>query len=220
METQFWIGFANMVVLDLVLSGDNAMVIGLAARYLPERQRKQAILYGTLAAVLLRVTLTGLAAWLLLIPFLQSLGGLLLLWIAVKLLLQDGRDPGVSPGRTLRDVVKTIIVADVVMSLDNVLAVAGAAQGSFVLILFGLGLSIPILMWGSQLVVIIVKKIPWIVYVGSGILGYTAGQLIVKDPIIEEGFLLSRIIPVLLTVIVLIVGPLWRRFRAASHHSV
>ncbi len=218
METQFWIGFANIVVLDLVLSGDNAMVIGMAARNLPEKQRKQAILFGTLAAVLLRVTLTALAAWLLLIPFLQSMGGLLLLWIAVKLLIQDDRGPGVSPGKTMRDVVKTIIIADVVMSLDNVLAVAGAAQGDFFLVLFGLGLSIPILMWGSQLVIIIIKKIPWIIYVGSGILGYTAGQLIVKDPLINEGYLLSHLIPIFLTVAVLIVGPIWRRLRA-SHQS-
>ncbi len=219
METQFWIGFVNIVVLDLVLSGDNAMVIGMAARNLPEKQRKQAILFGTIAAVLLRVTLTALAAWLLLIPFLQSIGGLLLLWIAVKLLLQDERGPGVSPGKTMRDVVRTIIVADVVMSLDNVLAVAGAAQGDFFLVLFGLGLSIPILMWGSQLVIIIIKKIPWIIYVGSGILGYTAGQLIVKDPLIKEGYLLSHLIPIILTVAVLIVGPILRRLRA-SHQSV
>lgn len=219
METQFWIGFVNIVVLDLVLSGDNAMVIGMAARNLPEKQRKQAILFGTIAAVLLRVTLTALAAWLLLIPFLQSIGGLLLLWIAVKLLLQDERGPGVSPGKTMRDVVRTIIVADVVMSLDNVLAVAGAAQGDFFLVLFGLGLSIPILMWGSQLVIIIIKKIPWIIYVGSGILGYTAGQLIVKDPLIKEGYLLSHLIPIILTVAVLIVGPILRRLRA-SHQSI
>lgn len=118
----------------------------------------------------------------------------------------------------MRDVVKTIIIADVVMSLDNVLAVAGAAQGDFFLVLFGLGLSIPILMWGSQLVIIIIKKIPWIIYVGSGILGYTAGQLIVKDPLINEGYLLSHLIPIFLTVAVLIVGPIWRRLRA-SHQS-
>ncbi|SEN06363.1 TerC family protein [Lihuaxuella thermophila] len=216
MDTQFWIGFFNIIILDIILSGDNAVVIGMAARNLPEHQRKKAILFGAGAAVLLRASLTAIATYLLKVPLLMTVGGLLLLWIAVKLLLEEGEDAHVSGGDNLRSAIKTIIVADVVMSLDNVLAVAGAAHGNIFLVLFGLALSIPIIMWGSKLIASLLNKLPWLVYVGSAILGYTAGQLIVEDPLIEKYLLrglhpLPEVIPVILAIIVVIAGLTLRR---------
>ncbi|WP_124727770.1 TerC family protein [Staphylospora marina] len=184
-DTAFWLGFVNIIIIDIILSGDNAVVIGMAARNLPEHQRKKAILFGAAAAVFLRASLTAVAAYLLNIPFLMSVGGLLLLWIAVKLLVDEEESTQVTAGSSMRSAIKTIVIADVVMSLDNVLAVAGAAHGNLLLILFGLALSIPIIMWGSKLIASIMNRLPWLVYLGSAILGYTAGELILKDPFIS-----------------------------------
>lgn len=219
MDAQFWFGFFNIIILDLVLSGDNAVVIGMAARKLPDRQRKQAIWYGTGAAVLLRVTLTLIAVWLLKVPLLKTVGGLLLIWIAIKLLADEGEEADIHVGQGLRSAIKTIIVADIVMSLDNVLAVAGAAHGNFWLVLFGLALSIPLLMWGSKTVASIMNRLPWLVYVGAGILAYTAGQLIVDDPVIHENVIvyaefLSWLIPTALVLLVLWVGHAWKEARS------
>lgn len=220
MDAQFWIGFVNIIILDLVLSGDNAVVIGMAARRLPKPQQRKAIWYGTLAAVLLRVTLTFIAVWLLKVPLLKTLGGLLLIWIAIKLLADEGGNTEVSMGSGMKDAIKTIIVADVVMSLDNVLAVAGASRGNFWLVLFGLALSIPILMWGSKLVASVMNRLPWLAYVGAGILGYTAGKLVVEDPIIHERMIaqmpyLTWVAPFALIWVVLIVGHLWKKSRTS-----
>jgi YjbE family integral membrane protein len=196
----FWFGFFNILVLDILLSGDNAVIIGMAARNLPEHQRKKAIVLGSGVAVFLRASLTAIAAYLLKIPLIMTIGGILLLWIAVKLLLEEDEDTHVSVGTSLKSAIKTIIVADVVMSLDNVLAVAGAAHGSMILVLFGLGLSIPIIMWGSRLIASLLNKLPWLNFVGAAILGYTAGELIVGDPLIENMLdgqdLLNSAIPV------------------------
>ncbi|PTX65015.1 YjbE family integral membrane protein [Melghirimyces profundicolus] len=219
MDAQFWIGFVNIIILDLVLSGDNAVVIGMAARRLPEKQRKQAIVWGTAAAVALRVTLTLIAVWLLKVPLLKTVGGLLLLWIALQLLADEEGEAELSVGHGFKSAIKTIIVADVVMSLDNVLAVAGAAHGNFWLVLFGLALSIPILMWGSKVVASIMNRLPWLVYVGSGILAYTAGQLIVEDPIIHNSIIrqaefLSWLTPAALIILVLFIGRVWKERRS------
>jgi YjbE family integral membrane protein len=216
LDTQFLIGFINIIILDLVLSGDNAVVIGMAARALPERQRKKAIIFGTSAAIVLRVALTGIAAYLLNIPLLMSVGGLVLLWIAVKLVTEEDDETEVHVGRGLKEAIKTIIVADVVMSLDNVLAVAGASHGDFWLVLFGLMLSIPIIMWGSRIIAVMMNKLPWLVYVGSAILGYTAGQLIVEDPIIHQQFVesvsaLTWALPLTLALLVVIAGGALKR---------
>ncbi|GGA35571.1 membrane protein [Kroppenstedtia guangzhouensis] len=220
MDAQFWIGFFNIIILDLVLSGDNAVVIGMAARRLPDKQRRQAIIYGTGAAVFLRIALTLIAVWLLKIPLLKTVGGLLLLWIALKLLADEGGEAEVDMGDGLKAAIKTIIIADVVMSLDNVLAVAGAARGNIWLVLFGLALSIPILMWGSKLVAVIINRLPWLVYVGAGILAYTAGQLIVEDPIVHDHIIryvefLSWLTPVALILLVLMVGHFWKEHRSS-----
>jgi YjbE family integral membrane protein len=210
-DTAFWIGFFNIIILDLLLSGDNAVVIGMAARNLPEHQRKKAVIFGAGMAVILRASLTAIAAYLLKIPLIMTVGGMLLLWIAVNLLAEEEEDTEIALGRTLKSAIKTIIVADVVMSLDNVLAVAGAAHGSIILVLFGLALSIPIIMWGSGMVAALLNRLPWLTYVGTAILGYTAGELIVEDPVISSYLLngqdyLDTAIPVVLAVLVMIGG--------------
>jgi len=228
METQwfadsaFWIGFINIIIADIVLSGDNAVVIGMAARKLPEHQRKKAIILGAGAAVLLRATLTAVATYLLKIPLLMTIGGLLLLWIAVKLMHGEDGNTHVAVGSDMKSAIKTIIVADVVMSLDNVLAVAGAAHGNVFLVLFGLALSIPLIMWGSKLIASIMNKMPWLIYVGAGVLGFTAGQMMVEDPMIEKNLLhgqelLITGIPLLLAAVVVIAGIAWKKWNAKHH---
>ncbi|TCP65428.1 TerC family protein [Baia soyae] len=217
MDTQFWLSFFNIIVLDLILSGDNAVVIGMVARNLPEDKQKKAILFGAGTAIVLRATLTAIAAYVLNIPFLMSIGGLLLLWIAVKLLVEDnGEGTHVESHQDLRGAIKTIVIADVVMSLDNVLAVAGVAHGNIYLVLFGLALSIPIIMWGSRLIAKVMNHLPWLTYVGSAILGYTAGGLIVGDKLIAKYFVqglesLKFLIPIALAVIVVLVGILLKK---------
>lgn len=224
-DSHFWIGFINIILIDLILSGDNAVVIGMAARNLPVEQRKKAILIGAGAAVLLRAALTAVATYLLKIPLLMTAGGILLLWVAVKLLVEQEDDSHVTVGTNLRNAIKTIIVADVVMSLDNVLAVAGAAHGNLFLVVFGLALSIPLIMWGSKLIAGILNRFAWLVYIGSGILGYTAGQLIVDDPIIERNFLhgfevVKLGLPITLAAVVVIVGYFWKKKNEADGKTV
>lgn len=215
-DNHFWIGFFNIIILDLILSGDNAVVIGMAARNLPVEQRKKAILIGAGAAVLLRAALTAIATYLLMVPLLMTAGGLLLLWVAVKLLVEQEEESHVTVGTNMRSAIKTIIVADVVMSLDNVLAVAGAAHGNVVLVIFGLALSIPIIMWGSKLIAVILNRLPWLVYIGAAILGFTAGQLIVDDQVIEQTLIKGQEtvqigFPIILAIAVLFVGFIWKK---------
>lgn len=187
MDGSYWIAFLNIIVIDLVLSGDNAMVIGMACRGLAPKDQQKAVLYGTLGAVVLRVGLTAMATWMLNIPFLKLIGGLMLFWISLKILTQHESDTSdVAYGRSLSQAIKTIILADFIMSLDNVLAVGGAAHGDFWLVLFGLGLSIPLLMWGSALVARLINRFPVIMYVGSGILAYTAAEMCVEDPYLSR----------------------------------
>jgi YjbE family integral membrane protein len=221
----FWVGFINILILDLILSGDNAVVIGMAAYHLPEYQRKQAVILGAGAAVLLRAALTAMAAYLLKIPFLMTIGGVLLLWIAVKLLIEESKKTYVSPGKSLRSAVKTIMVADIVMSLDNVLAVAGVAHGDMRLVLFGLIFSIPIIMWGSNLVALLIRKLPGLIYLGSVILGYTAGQLIVEEPLIRQQVLQAQPIfiaglPVLFALLVVLLGWIIRRLAIKQKNGI
>lgn len=180
--------WGRIVVIDLMLAGDNALVIALAVRNLPRRQQWHGRLWGTFGAVILRVLFVGVITYLLSIPFLQAMGGALLLWIAVKLLIQEGgaEEHEVRHGTTLLEAVWIIIVADVIMSLDNVLAVAGAAGGDLVLVVFGVGLSIPIVIWCSGLLARLMGRFRWIVDLGAGILGWVAGEMILKDEIIRS----------------------------------
>jgi YjbE family integral membrane protein len=182
-STVFWIAVGQIILIDIVLSGDNAVVIALACRNLSPELRKTGIFWGVAGAVSLRVVLTVFAALVMNLPWLKLVGGLLLVWIAVKLMLPeeaDGHD--IKASGNLWGAVKTIIIADFVMSLDNVIAVAGAAHGSLPLLLFGLAVSIPLIVWSSQLILHWMERWPSIVLFGAALLGYVAGQMIFSDP--------------------------------------
>ena len=182
-STVFWIAVGQIILIDIVLSGDNAVVIALACRNLSPELRKTGIFWGVAGAVSLRVVLTVFAALVMNLPWLKLVGGLLLVWIAVKLMLPeeaDGHD--IKASGNLWGAVKTIIVADFVMSLDNVIAVAGAAHGSLPLLLFGLAVSIPLIVWSSQIILHWMERWPSIVLFGAALLGYVAGQMIFSDP--------------------------------------
>lgn len=179
---EFWAAVAQIIAIDVVLSGDNAVVIALACRNLTEEQRKKGILWGVGGAVSLRVVLTAFAAMVMNLPWLKLAGGALLLWIAVKLLLPEGEEgEDIEPAAHLWGAVKTIIVADFVMSLDNVIGVAGAAHGSLILLVFGLVVSIPLIVWSSQLIMHAMERWPAIVLLGAGLLGYVAGEMMLTD---------------------------------------
>lgn len=179
----FWIAVGQIILIDIVLSGDNAVVIALACRSLAPEQRKKGIFWGVAGAVILRVILTVFAALVMNLPWLKFVGALLLIWIAIKLMLpEDEAGPDIKPSSHLWGAVKTIIVADFVMSLDNVIAVAGAAHGSLALLLFGLAVSIPLIVWSSQLILHWMERWPSIVLFGAGLLGYVAGQMLFTDP--------------------------------------
>jgi YjbE family integral membrane protein len=181
----FWARLVSIVIIDLTLAGDNALVIALAVRNLPPRQQLYGRIWGTAGAVGLRLAFIFIATFLLRIPFLQVVGGLLLIWIAIKLVRQQAGENGegghVRQGTSLMEAVWIIIVADAVMSLDNVLAVAAAAHGDMLLVVFGIGLSIPIVIWGSGLLARLMNRFAWIIWVGGGILGYFSVQMILHD---------------------------------------
>ncbi|NPV91420.1 MAG: TerC family protein [Firmicutes bacterium] len=185
----FWVGVLSIILIDLVLSGDNAVLIALACRNLPPKLQKKGIMFGMAGAVGLRVLLASVMVYLLEIPFLKAAGGLLLAWIAVKLVLQEeegGQD--VEAPEKLWAAVKTIIIADAVMSTDNILAVAGAAQGKAALLWFGLVVSIPLVVFGSQILVVLMNRFPWIIALGAAVLGWTSGHMIITDTRIEKQF--------------------------------
>jgi YjbE family integral membrane protein len=188
LTAQFWLGLGTIVWVNIVLSGDNAVVIALAARSLPERQRRQAVLWGAGAAVLLRIILTVVAVKLLELPYLKLIGALLLLWIAVQLLVPEDasdEDEGHTSAHML-GAIKTILIADLVMSVDNVLAVAAAAKGSFLLLVIGLAISIPLVVFGATMLMGLMERFPVIVTLGAAILGWTAGEMGVTDPAIAH----------------------------------
>lgn len=181
-NTDFWIGLIKIIWINIILSGDNAVVIALAARSLPPAQQKKAIMFGSGAAVLLRVVLTVVAAKLLEMSFLQIIGGILLFWIGVQLLSDDEGDEGHSNAAGgLMAAVRTILIADVVMSLDNVIAVAAAAKGSMLLLILGLAISIPLVVFGSTLMIRLMERFPIIVTLGAALIGWVGGETIVGD---------------------------------------
>lgn len=178
----FWIGLLKIVWINIILSGDNAVVIALAARSLPPQQQKQAIFWGSGAAVVLRIVLTVVAAKLLELSYLQIIGGCLLLWIGLQLLTDNEEEDGDSKSHgNLMAAVRTILIADLVMSLDNVIAVAAAAQGSMVLLVLGLAISIPLVIFGSALMIKLMERFPVIVVLGAGLIGWVGGETIVND---------------------------------------
>lgn len=223
-DVDFWIGFLNIIIIDLVLSGDNAVVVGMASRRLPPKERKKAILWGTLGAVGLRILFTGLVTWLLGIPYIKLIGGCLLVWVAIKLLTQQEDVSHIRSGKSMWEAVKIIVIADFVMSLDNVLAVGSAAKGNFGLVLFGLMLSIPLLMWGSTLVAKWMNEYPILVYFGSGVLVFVATSMMLEDPLLLSYIMMWKIpywdivIPVAATALVLVIGKIWRGTIISIHH--
>jgi len=189
MDGNFFSNLLAIVIIDLVLAGDNAILIGLAARNLPGRQRRTVIFWGTAGAIFIRAIATLIVVWLLTIPGLRLIGGLVLIWIAYGLLTEkkEDHDP-IEAGKSVWGAIRTIIIADFIMGLDNVLAVAGAAQGNFVLIIAGLLISVPVMIWGSSLVVKYTERYPIIVYIGAGVLALTAGGMITSEPLLAAVF--------------------------------
>ncbi|MGI6492886.1 MAG: TerC family protein [Pelotomaculum sp.] len=201
---EFWTILFSIIVIDLALAGDNAIVIGLAARNVPKEQQKKAILWGTLGAIVIRSLLTLAVVWLLKIPGLLLAGGLFLIWIAYKLLVEDKKQgSNVKAGKSMGDAIKTIIMADAVMGLDNVLAVAGAAHGHFLLVVMGLLVSIPIVVWGSSIIIKWVERYPWLIYFGAGVLAWTAVKMIADEPLLATFFVGNAILKWGLTIVVI-----------------
>lgn len=191
-QTLHWGAVFQIILIDILLGGDNAVVIALACRNLQHKQRMQGILWGTAGAIILRVVLIAFALTLLNIPFLKVVGGLLLLWIGIKLLLpEDDAHDKIKGGASVLAAVKTIIIADFVMSLDNVIAIAGAAQNAHEahqlgLVIFGLLVSVPIIVWGSTLVLKLIDRFPLVVTLGAGLLGWIAGGMLISDVFVVE----------------------------------
>jgi len=219
---EFWARWLGIVIIDLSLAGDNALVIAMAVLTLPPRQRLVGLLGGTLGAVVLRIILIAVITQILLIPFLQALGGLVLVWIAIKLVRQDAGDDKEHKTRevaTLWEAIGIIIVADLIMSLDNVLAVAATAHGDLTLVLFGIGLSIPIVICGSSLLARLMDRFRWIVWLGGGVLGWVAGELAITDTLVRASIgswdsILHWLLPGLLAVTAVTLG--WVTASAAN----
>jgi YjbE family integral membrane protein len=222
LDTQFLTAFINIIIIDLVLSGDNAVVVGMASRSLDPKQRKRAVFWGTLGAVFLRVSLTGIATWLLVLPYVKVIGGVLLIWISFKLLIQGDEITRVKSGKDVWEAIRIIVIADFVMSLDNVLAIGGAAKGDLLLVIFGLMLSIPLLMWGSTIVAKFMNEYPVLIYFGSGVLTFTASTMILEDPLLFhiKGMIseMDILLPCLLTAFVLLLGKVWRARLFTIYH--
>ena len=185
-EQAFWIGLLQIIIVNIVLSGDNAVVIALAARSLPKHQQKKAVFWGSGAAVVMRIVLTIFALALLTLPWLKLIGAALLLWIGVKLLVPEDGEEEIESSDNIVNAVKTILIADLVMSLDNVLGVAAAAKGNTTLLILGLAISIPLIIFGATMLLKIMERFPIIVTIGAGLLGWVAGDMAVTDTSIKE----------------------------------
>ena len=186
----FWAALGSIILANVLLSGDNAVVIAMAARTLPQHQQKKAIFYGSAAAIVMRIGLTLIAVEMLKWSFLKIIGGLLLVYIGVTLLLEEdgGGDIGAKADGGLMTAIRTILVADLVMSLDNVLAVAAAAKGNTVLLVLGLGISIPLIIFGSTLLLKVMERYPVIITLGAALLGFLAGEMVFMDPAMTSRF--------------------------------
>ncbi|MDO8298821.1 TerC family protein [Lacisediminimonas sp.] len=183
--TEFWLALSQIILINIVLSGDNAVVIALASRSLPPAQQKKAILFGSFGAIGLRIVLTFFAVYLLSLPFLKLAGAGLLLWIGIGLLRNDEGDEEIENHSNLAAAIKTIIIADLVMSLDNVIGVAAAAKGNTVLLVVGLAISIPLIIYGSTLILKLMARFPVIITIGAALLGWVAGEMAFSDPAIK-----------------------------------
>ncbi|MCL5022574.1 MAG: TerC family protein [Nitrospirae bacterium] len=213
----------SIILINLILSGDNAVVIALAVRSLEKKQRKWGIILGSGAAVLLRVVLTFFAAKLLMVPYLKLLGGALIAWIAVKLFTEGASDEKVQEASNIMQAIKIICVADLVMSTDNVLGVAGASKGNMFLLLFGLGSSIPLVVGTSTLLSMLMDKYPVIIYMGAAVLGKVAGEMIVTDPIVVKTFQFPHyadyVVEALFAAGVIVAGRLLMKWKVAKQEK-
>ncbi|RAR45336.1 TerC family protein [Paenibacillus sp. MDMC362] len=187
MSMDFWMALLSIVLIDLVLAGDNAIVIGLAARNVQKEDQKKVIMWGTVGAIVIRIVATLLVVQLLMIPGLRLIGGFALLWIAYKLMV-DEKQHEISAGNQMWAAIRTIIIADAMMGLDNVLAVAGAAGESFMLVIIGLAISVPIMVWGSTIILKLTDRFPIIITIGAAVLAWTASKMIVEEPMIHSWF--------------------------------
>jgi YjbE family integral membrane protein len=213
---EWWIlAFIKIMFINLILSGDNAIVIAMASKKLPEAQRRLAIFWGTFGAIALRIILTLVAVALLSIPYLTAIGAILLIWLAIKLLVDNQAHTEVKASSGLSNAILTIMVADFVMSVDNVIAITAVAEGNLLLIFVGILFSIPLIIWGSQLIMTLLEKFPVLIYVGAAILAYTAGEMFATEQKVKEWGLLTPFIeyflPTLLAIAVVFVGWLIKR---------
>ncbi|MGC5326528.1 TerC family protein [Brevibacillus sp. SYSU BS000544] len=217
--TANWSALVGIIIIDMILSGDNAVVIAMAARNLPKNKQKQAMFFGTFGAIAMRILFAGIVVFLIKIPLLKAVGGLLLLHIAYKLLIQGDEEGDIKGGATLMAAIGTIIYADVLMSLDNVLAVAGVSHGNILLIAIGVLISIPIILIGSAIILSMIEKFPIITYIGSGILAWTAGGMIVGDKWVQSYISgkMGLIFTIAVTVIVIVAG--WLKNRKSRNEE-
>lgn len=217
----FFSALLAIVVIDLVLAGDNAIVIALAARNLPAAQQKKAIIWGTFGAIGVRALMTLAVVWLLKVPGLLLAGGAALIWIAFNLLAEAKAEHSDGQQHTsLWGAMKTIVIADAVMGLDNVLAVAGAAHGSFALVVLGLLISVPLVVWGSRMVLQLVERFPAITYLGAAVLAWTAANMIVSEPLSKAFFAAHPYISIGLYALILLAvlgGGHWAKLRTVTH---
>lgn len=219
-DPEFWVAALQIIAIDIVLGGDNAVIIALACRKLPEKERNQGIFWGVLGAILIRIILVFFALNLLTLPFLKIIGAFLLIWIGIKLLMPEssGSEHQVNTGTTLLGAIKTIIIADAVMSLDNVIGIAGAAKGDIGLVIFGLLVSVPIIVWGSKFVMKLMTRFPVTIVIGAGLLGWIAGDMSTTDAITkawveDHAAYLHWVAPIVTTLIVIVTGK-WLAARA------
>jgi YjbE family integral membrane protein len=216
LDWAFFLGIINIIIIDLILAGDNAVVIAMAVRSLPRAQRRWGIMLGAGAAVVLRVVLTFFVAQLLEISFIKLAGGVLIAWIAVKLFLEGAPEQEDRQARTLWQAMRLIVIADITMSTDNVLAVAGASHGNLFLLIFGLALSIPFVVFTSNLLAMLMDRYPIIIYLGAAVLGRVAGEMIFTDPVIVRWLQLPTWFNYTMEAVfaagVIVVGKLWIRF--------
>ena len=231
MQPAFWLAVLQIIWINILLSGDNAVVIAMACRGLPARQRLWGMILGAGVAVVLRILFTGIVAQLMLLPYLKIIGGLALFYIAVKLLVPEDPDENeVEAVEHLWRAVRIVAVADIIMSLDNVIAIAAAAKGSMTLLIFGLAISIPLIVAGAALIMTLLDRFPILVWAGAALLGWIVGEVIATDPV-TEGYLTSHFgatvahrveiaAAVAGAVLVCVVGGLWRRARQTAASKV
>lgn len=205
-STGFISSLLAIVFIDLVLAGDNAIVIGMAARNLPKNLQKKAIFWGTFGAIGIRAISTVLVVWLLKIPALMIVGGLLLIWIAYNLMTEKKEHTNIAAPSNLRAAIQTIVIADGVMGLDNVMGVAGVAHGNMTLVIIGMLITVPIIVWGSTMFIRLIERFPIIIYIGGAILAWTAGRMITGDPLLKMYFTPTLALAVDIIVVAAVMG--------------